>query len=200
MRQYWALAGKAGTHVFPLSGSVRFKMMVFIAAVLSLFFSIPAELHAAGQVQKISIHTKGQEPLTSVFRTIEKNSIYLFNYQDKDVAGIKVSVSMNNAAIENVMKAVLDSTGLVWQIKGKNIIVSAARQQPSGPRKKVTIHGKVLDADGQPVPGAGVLDQAGKTGTVTDIDGTYSMSTTEGAVLLYSCSRHFRCHQHDSES
>ena len=188
MRQYLALAGRAGTPVFPLSGNVRFKMMVFIAAVLSLFFSIPAEIHAAGQVQKISIHTKGQEPLTSVFRAIEKNSIYLFNYQDKDVAGIKVSVSMDNAAIEDVMKTVLDGTGLAWQIKGKNIIVSAARQQqPSGPRKKVTIHGKVLDADGQPVPGAGVLDQTGKTGTVTDIDGTYSMATTEGAVLLYSC-------------
>ena len=103
--------------------------MVFLASVLSLLFVTQAEIIAAGQVQKISVHTNGHEPLTSVFRTIEKSSIYLFNYQDKDVAGIKVSVSIDNATVEEVMASVLKGTDLAWQIKGKNIIVSVSRQQ-----------------------------------------------------------------------
>ena len=171
---------------FSSLGNVRLRLMTFIAAALSLFSLAPAETYAAEQVQKISVHTQGQEPLTSIFRKIEKGSIYLFNYQDKDVAGMKASLSVDNAAIEDVMKTLLDGTGLFWQIKGKNIIVSRP-QQTAGPKRKVTVRGKVSDSDGQPVPGAGVLDQAGNNGTVTDVDGTYSMTVTEGTVLLYSC-------------
>lgn len=188
MKQSSSLIRRAVQSVLPSSGSVRFRLMAFVAAALSLFALMPAESHAAEQVQKISVRTDGQEPLTSVFREIEKSSIYLFNYQDKDVAGIKVSLSMDNASIGDVMDALLAGTGLSWQLKGKNVIVSSVKaQQNAGPKKKVTIRGKVSDSDGQPVPGAGILDRDGKTGTVTDIDGQYSMTVTEGTVLLYSC-------------
>lgn len=173
--------------VSPSLDNVRFRLMVFLASVLSLLFITQAEIIAAGQVQKISVHTNGHEPLTSVFRTIEKSSIYLFNYQDKDVAGIKVSVSIDNATVEEVMASVLKGTELAWQIKGKNIIVSVSRQQASGSRREVTIRGKVIDSDGQPIPGVGVLERDGKNGTVTDIDGNYSLQTTKGVVLIYSC-------------
>lgn len=33
----------------------------------------------------------------------------------------------------------------------------------------------------------GVLERDGKNGTVTDIDGNYSLQTTKGVVLIYSC-------------
>lgn len=187
MKQKLVTKGKTGVSVSPSLDNVRFRLMVFLASVLSLLFITQAEIIAAGQVQKISVHTNGHEPLTSVFRTIEKSSIYLFNYQDKDVAGIKVSVSIDNATVEEVMASVLKGTELAWQIKGKNIIVSVSRQQASGSRREVTIRGKVIDSDGQPVPGVGVLERDGKNGTVTDIDGNYSLPTTKGVVLIYSC-------------
>ena len=51
---------------------------------------------------------------------------------------------------------------------------------------KITVSGVVSDSFG-PVPGAGVLVQKTATGTVTDLDGRYSIQAREGDVLVFSC-------------
>jgi TonB-dependent starch-binding outer membrane protein SusC len=50
--------------------------------------------------------------------------------------------------------------------------------------KNVT--GKVLDENGAPLPGATVLVVGSNTGTVTDLDGNYSLTVPDGATLLFS--------------
>ena len=50
-----------------------------------------------------------------------------------------------------------------------------------------TVQGTVIDANGQEVPGAGVLLEGTTNGTVTGIDGKYSLRIPEGdAVLVFS--------------
>lgn len=49
-----------------------------------------------------------------------------------------------------------------------------------------TITGKVLDPTGEPVIGATVMEKGTTNGTVTDFNGTYSLSLPEGAVLHIS--------------
>lgn len=50
-----------------------------------------------------------------------------------------------------------------------------------------TINGKVTDSSGSPVPGATVVVKGTTTGTVTDMDGNYSLAVFEGAeTLVYS--------------
>ena len=48
------------------------------------------------------------------------------------------------------------------------------------------ISGKVADADGEPLLGAGVVVKGTTTGTVTDIDGLFELSVPAGAVLEVS--------------
>ena len=49
----------------------------------------------------------------------------------------------------------------------------------------VTVSGSVMDADGQPLIGAGVVVEGQPSiGTVTDIDGNYSLNVPEGATHL----------------
>lgn len=51
-----------------------------------------------------------------------------------------------------------------------------------------TVSGKVTDSKGEAVIGAGVLVKGTNTGTVTDLDGTYSLANVpQGTVLVYSC-------------
>ena len=50
--------------------------------------------------------------------------------------------------------------------------------------KQVT--GKVVDNNGQPIVGAAVVVDGTTTGTVTDIDGNYSLNVPEGASLSVS--------------
>ena len=48
------------------------------------------------------------------------------------------------------------------------------------------VTGKVTDESGEPVIGAGVTVQGTTKGTITDIDGFYSIDATAGQVLTFS--------------
>lgn len=47
-----------------------------------------------------------------------------------------------------------------------------------------TVTGKVSDASGSPLIGASILVKGTSSGTVTDVDGTYSISVPEGSTVL----------------
>lgn len=49
-----------------------------------------------------------------------------------------------------------------------------------------TITGRVLDQSGQPVPGAAVMEKGTSNGTVTDIDGNYTLQNVQGGTLAVS--------------
>lgn len=53
-------------------------------------------------------------------------------------------------------------------------------------QKKNTVTGKVTDATGEPVIGASVMEKGTSNGTVTDLDGNFSLSVTDGKTLVIS--------------
>ncbi len=50
----------------------------------------------------------------------------------------------------------------------------------------ITVKGTVVDVFGQPMIGAGVMVQGSTEGTVTDVDGSYSISVSPNATLVFS--------------
>lgn len=59
----------------------------------------------------------------------------------------------------------------------------------SGPTKAdflATISGTVTDPNGEPIPGATVVVEGSSQGTVSDIDGKFSIDAEEGAVIVIS--------------
>ena len=54
-------------------------------------------------------------------------------------------------------------------------------------QNKITVSGKVFDKDlGQVVIGANILEKGTDNGTVTNVDGMYSISVSSGATLVFS--------------
>ena len=49
-----------------------------------------------------------------------------------------------------------------------------------------TVSGRVLGADGSGIPGVNVLVKGTTTGTVTDVEGRYSLAAASGATLVFS--------------
>jgi hypothetical protein len=49
------------------------------------------------------------------------------------------------------------------------------------------VSGKVTDADGKPLAGVTVMVKGTTNGTMTDMDGTYSLRVSQGDVLEFSC-------------
>ena len=63
---------------------------------------------------------------------------------------------------------------------------TVASAQGSNQNQRLT--GRVTDSEGEPIIGAGVLIQEkAKSGTVTDVNGKYTISVEKGQTLVFSC-------------
>ena len=132
----------------------------------------------------ITLNT-GRVALTDLFSKIEKQSNYLFFYVDADVKDVKVSVNVVNRPIQEVLSEALAGTDLTYSIKDRNINIlrkSLAQTQ----QQSRLIRGRVLDANGEPVIGANVVQKGTTNGVITDIDGNFSLQLPAGAVLQIS--------------
>ncbi len=158
----------------------------FFILTIAVLLHCPLVLSA-----QVTVSVK-DKPLTEALSIIEKQSGYTFFYSnmlpDKDA---RVSVSADNLSIGKVMDILLSGLDISYEIKDGNIIMlSGKRQQPSSEQgretgEKRTVRGTVRDASGQPVIGAGVIIKGRPgSGTVTDIDGNWSLDINGAGVVI----------------
>lgn len=121
-----------------------------------------------------------------VIREIEKNSNYRFFYND-DLAGLntRINVDADNRPIEEVMDMIARQSSFAYVIKENNqVVLSTATAVAQQTEKRIT--GVVNDEFGEPVIGANVFVQGTTNGTVTGIDGDFSLNVSEGQTIVVS--------------
>ena len=64
--------------------------------------------------------------------------------------------------------------------EGSSAIVQATQQQ------KTSVSGVIKDSTGEPVIGASVVEKGTTNGTITDLDGKYTLRVAPGATLVVS--------------
>ena len=117
---------------------------------------------------------------------LKKQSGYSFVFSSEDVdTKKKVSVDADDQKVEEVVRQILDGQSVTYEIKGKNIVVRSIAQMSSSQQKK-TITGTIVDPSGMPVIGANVMVKGTTNGTITDMDGKFSLEVTSGATLVVS--------------
>ena len=156
--------------------------------VLCSFISVSAAESYAQRV-RVSLDYKNVT-LEKVINDIKRQTEFEFAYQadlEKMVLK-KVTVNVQDELIENVMKTVLQGTGLSFRIIDKIILLSKNRMLITtessvidDPARKVS--GVVKDKSGT-LPGVTVRVKGTNFGTVTDVDGKYILSIPDGEVVL----------------
>lgn len=117
---------------------------------------------------------------------LKKQSGYSFVFSSEDVdTKKKVSVDADDQKVEDVVRQILDGQSVTYEIKGKNIVVRSIAQTSSSQQKK-TITGTIVDPSGMPVIGANVMVKGTTNGTITDMDGNFSLEVASGATLMVS--------------
>jgi TonB-linked SusC/RagA family outer membrane protein len=61
-----------------------------------------------------------------------------------------------------------------------------ADQMLMSQQANITVKGKIIDEKGEPLPGASILQKGTTNGTITDIDGKFSLSVPSDATLIVS--------------
>lgn len=169
--------------IFPktaLLKSIRIMKMV-------LFLLIAFCFQAQAEGQNLSL-SETNKPLKEIFRSIEKQSQYLFIYESGIIRPeMKATIRVTNKAINFILDECLKGKSLSYRIVGQNILVEETLPVVSIPAKPVIqVNGKVLDIDGNPLEGASVKVKGKNTGVMTDAIGRFSISTEVGDVLVIS--------------
>ena len=132
--------------------------------------------------QQVSLDAKDLS-LKQVFERIEKQSPYVFLYDNADIKGIKISVKASSMPISEFMKRCLAEQYLDFKIVDKNIVISR-KDQNNKPLADIIVRGKVADSLGRGLPGVSILIKGTNTGTVSDGNGNYMLTIKQQQATL----------------
>lgn len=162
-------------------------MRNFSKAILVASAALCLNLSAFSQNVSFSVQNV---TVKEAMEQLKKTSGYSFVFSSSDVdTSKKVSVSGQNSSIQDIIQQILQGqNGLDYEIQGKKIIVKRQLTGTSNShnKKKVTVKGKVLDVNGEPIIGAAVKEVGTTNGTVTDFDGNFSFEADVQGTLEVS--------------
>lgn len=150
-----------------------------ITYLLSAFLTVPV----FGQNARLSLNMKNVK-VESVLQRIESQTNYRFSY-NRNLVDIsrKISVVVNNENINEVLHKIFAGTNVQYSISGDQIVLKVISKSEG---RKVEVKGRVLDENGDPMPGATVVVDKSSVGTVADVDGYFSISVPVGSSLKIS--------------
>lgn len=176
--------GKANRCIktFCLAGLIACPVLTVKASDISL--------HEVNGIYSLSAD---KATVKQVFDYIELNSKYVFVYdqQVKNILSEKVTFETKGKTIEDILADVCSQVGLNYQINNRQVSITAGTRTASKqaqPKKNTpkSISGTVKDGNGEPLIGATVRVKGSSTGTVTDIDGNYTLNVPANAELEIS--------------
>lgn len=96
-----------------------------------------------------------------LFDVIEKQTTYRFSYRDVEVQGKNnVSVNVKNEELKTLLTRELTKNELAYTVSGNKIVVTPLRQRKV---ESGTVSGRVLDANGDPIIGATIIEKGRQT-------------------------------------
>ncbi len=166
-----------------------------------LFFCILFSSASNSYSQKFTIKSKTAS-IKEVCKEIEKGSDYVFIFSDNSekLVDKKVNVEAHSKNVAEILDIILSDTGLTYKILDKQIVIYEEKtaipikeiervvlESYSEQQQKRQITGRVVDLAGLPLVGATVVEKGNPShGTITDIDGYYSIEMPTNGALIFS--------------
>lgn len=152
------------------------KMKLILLFVAISFFQLSA-VESYAQNAKINLRLS-DVTLEEAIKTIEANTQFVFFFSNSTVDMTKrVDLNVKNGNIKEVLNQILSSYR--YRIEDNKIVLLGEVQQDG----KIT--GVVSDAFG-PIVGANVVVKGTTNGTITDMDGRFTLDAPKGAQLQIS--------------
>lgn len=165
-------------------GQTRFSGKMLLVGLLVALFC-PAHAYAQGTAFHVNLTN---EPLLVFIRQIEEQSDFKFFYEEQQVdVQQRISVHVSKATIGQALQEALKHTDIHYSISEKRILLTrrqGAAERRQGNKKEVS--GQVTDRNGEPIIGANIRVKGENTGSITDVNGNYTLQAPENGVLIIS--------------
>lgn len=158
---------------------MRITFFLFVVGVLQSFAT-----NTYAQITHLTIKENNIE-LGELLNKIEtQTDFYFFYNNDKIDKHKKINVDIENKTISDILDLVFKNTEITYQVNNKAIILSQSTSVSQQQTKNIT--GIVTDKKGEPIIGANVLVKGTIMGSITDVDGHFSLNVSENATLVIS--------------
>lgn len=157
-----------------------------VSAILFLLLFPGLVFAAQGQ-----IIVKGRAmSIKQAIQKIEENSSYTFFYKAADLNNTSTRDMNCQGKIQDVLAELFEGSGISYQIQGNEITLksnpNSTATTPQQKPKVQRINGLVKDTTGEPIIGASILEKGTTNGTITDLDGKFTLSIQPGATIVIS--------------
>ena len=161
------------------------RTMRLVILFLFCFVGLTNATDSYAQSAKVTMNVRNQT-VEDVLRAIEKQTEFSFFYNNAHI-NLKrlVTISANRNDIFKVLDEVFKNTNVEYKVIDKKIILStelASVEQAH--QEKVKVSGRVVDAAGEPVIGASVIEKGSSNGTITDMDGNFILNVGSKDAIL----------------
>lgn len=145
-------------------------------------------ISALAQDARISLNMQNAT-LRDVIAKIENQSKVYFTYNHNQIDVNKtVSINATNQTLNQVLEQLFIGSDTGYKVEDGHVVLFQKEvPQATKPGQKRTIKGIVNDDKGVLVIGASILEKNTLNGTVTEIDGTYTMTLEKSDVIVVSC-------------
>jgi TonB-linked SusC/RagA family outer membrane protein len=166
-----------------------------LTALALILFGVQASATAYSQSTKISLELKNQSIKEALY-LIESKTEFKFIYESGRVNLNKtVSLRVKDQTVEAILDKLLKGENVSYEITESKLIMiypteKAVKTEPAtaeATQQKRIVTGTVVDNLGEAVIGANVIEKgATMNGTVTNLDGQFTLSVSPNAILQIS--------------
>lgn len=169
----------------------RFKQILRIMRITTflllvcVFCSFAENTHS--QNARVSIN-KHDVRLDEVLNEIEKQTDYLFVYNNQVNANSKVSLKADNSPVSDVLNTLLKNSNIEYSITGSHIVLYAKENASNSvvQQQNKRIKGVVTDSKNEPIIGANIVVKGTTVGTITGVDGDFAIEVPQNATVIVS--------------
>lgn len=157
---------------------------------LCLLFLICSVAQAFGSVtysQSTTLTLKlNNVSIEEVLNRIEEQSEFHFLY-NKDIVNVtkRVNISTDNKNVTEILNTLFKGEDITYIISDRQIVLNS-KAGASISQQNNKISGVVTDNTGSPIIGANIVEKGTTNGTITDVDGNFSLELGANSTLVVS--------------
>jgi TonB-dependent starch-binding outer membrane protein SusC len=165
------------------------------ALTFSLLLASEISAQENKSVREVYIDIQLQDAdIFETFRIIESQTKFKFNYEKKDLKSSgRISIKARQKSVADILMEISREANLKFRQVNNNINVNKITEQKANGHKieiiidDIEITGKVTSKDdGEGLPGVNVVVKGTALGTVTDLNGDYSLNAPSDGTLVFS--------------
>lgn len=171
-----------GIDSWPIEILLKMKLTILFLAV-TVISSFAVDSYSQSALLNIKLENSA---IKNALKEIESQSEFRFFYSGEVDVEKERTIELTNKNIMETLDVLLKGTGIRYEIFGRQIALLARQEVnlPAGIQQPLTISGKIIDKSGTPLPGVTVVVKGTTTGTITGVDGTYTIQLPASAEIL----------------